>query len=93
MKKYVNGQYLEMTTEELAALQATAEEAERRYWQNTPYDDAVNAEIRKGYSGSQEFAILRQKEEKPEEYEAYYAFCESCKEYVKDQIAKFSGET
>lgn len=89
MKKYVNGQYLEMTTEELAALQTAAAEVERRYWQNVPYDEAVNAEIRKGYSDSQEFAILRQKEEKPEEYEVYYTFCENCKALVKEQKSKY----
>ena len=32
---------------------------------------------------SQEFAILRQKDEKPEEYNAYYAYCEACKVFVK----------
>ena len=32
---------------------------------------------------SQEFAILRQKDEKPEEYNAYYAYCEECKDFVK----------
>jgi hypothetical protein len=49
----------------------------------TPYDDAVDAEIRKRYSISQEFAILRQRDEKLEEYAAYYAYCEECKAYVK----------
>ena len=51
----------------------------------TPYDEAVNAEIRKRYTGSQEFAILRQKDEKPQEYQEYYKYCEDCKEYVKSK--------
>ena len=28
-------------------------------------------------------ALLPMKDEKPEEYAAYYAFCEECKAYVK----------
>ncbi len=58
---------------------------EAEYWKSIDYDDAVNAEIRKKYSQSQEFAILRQRDEKPEEYEAYYAYCEQCKAFVKTQ--------
>ena len=58
---------------------------ECEYWQSIPYDEAVDAEIRKRYSISQEFAILRQKDEKPEEYAAYYAYCEECKAFVKTQ--------
>lgn len=56
---------------------------EDEYWTNVDYDEAVNSEIRKKYNESQEFAILRQKEEKPEEYIEYYNYCEACKAYVK----------
>lgn len=59
------------------------EDTQHRYWREMPYDELVNAEIRKRYSISQEFAILRQKEEKPEEYAAYFAYCEECKALVK----------
>ena len=59
------------------------EDAHRRYLLEMPYDELVNDLIRKRYSISQEFAILRQKEEKPEEYAAYFAYCEECKELVK----------
>lgn len=83
MKKYVNGEYIEMTAEEIAAMQEEAKRAEAEYWQNVDYSEAVNAEIRKRYSESHEFAILRQKDEKPEEYAEYYAYCEECKAYVK----------
>ena len=85
MKKYVNGKYIEMTAEEIATIQAEAKQAEYEYWQNIPYDEAVDAEIRKRYSVSQEFAILRQKDEKPDEYATYYAYCEQCKELVKSK--------
>jgi beta-galactosidase GanA len=83
MKKYVNGQYIEMTVEEIAAMQAEAERAEREYWQTVPYDEAVNAKIRERYTESQEFAILRQSNAKPAEYAEYYAYCEECKAFVK----------
>ena len=88
MKKYVNGQYIALTAEEIAAMQAEAEQAEREYWRSADYGEAVDAEIRKRYSVSQEFAILRQREEKGEEYAAYYAYCEQCKAYVKEKMAE-----
>ena len=73
----------DLTPEEIEQLNAQQIEQERQYWLNTPYDDAVNNEIRKKYSESQEFAILRQENTKPEEYEVYFAYCEECKTYVK----------
>ena len=85
MKKWVNGDYVEMTEEELAQMNAQAEQAEREYWATISYEDAVNDKIREKYSASQEFAILRQKEEKPQEYNEYYAYCEQCKAYVKEK--------
>lgn len=80
---YENGIYRDMTPEEIASIETANQEAERQYWQTIPYDEAVNAEIRKRYTESQEFAILRQVNTKPEEYEAYFAYCEECKTYVK----------
>lgn len=85
MKKYVNGQYIELTQEEILQMKAEQEQAEREYWESISYDEAVNAEIRKKYTESQEFAILRQKDEKPDEYASYYAYCEQCKALVKDK--------
>ena len=80
-----NGTVREMTPEEVAECEAQVQAAEREYWLNTPYKVAVNNEIRKQYDESDEFAILRQKDEKPEEYAEYYAYCENCKAYVKDK--------
>lgn len=85
MKKYVNGKYIEFTPEELAALQAEQEAAERQYWASVNYAEAVNEKIRERYSISDEFAILRQKDEKPEEYATYFAYCEECKAFVKQK--------
>ena len=85
MRIYINGEYRDMTPEEIADRQEKAEQVEREYWTTISYDEAVNAEIRKHYTESQEFAILRQRDEKPEEYAIYYAYCEDCKAYVKKQ--------
>ena len=87
MKKCVNGQYIELTAEEIAAMQADKERLDAEYWASVDYGDAVNAKIRERYSESQEFAVLRQKEEKPEEYQEYFAYCEACKDFVKTKKA------
>lgn len=60
---------------------------EVEYWQSMSYEEAVNNEIRKRYSESQEFAILRQRDAKPSEYQEYYDYCEECKVYVKEKKA------
>lgn len=74
--------YRDMTEEEIAEL----DNVELEYWKNVDYEEAVDNEIRKKYSASAEFAILRQKEEKPDEYASYYAYCEECKSFVKGMI-------
>lgn len=85
MKKIINGKLVEMTPSEIAEMQKAQEEQEKAYWTNISYEDAVNTEIRKQYTESAEFAILRQKDEKPEEYAKYYSYCEECKAYVKEK--------
>lgn len=50
------------------------------------YPSLVSAMIRERYSIDDEMAILRQKETKPEEWEAYNAFCEDCKAKAKREI-------
>ena len=47
------------------------------------YENAVNTLIREKYTLSQELAILRQRDSKPEEYAAYNAYCEDCKAQAK----------
>lgn len=90
MKKYVNGKYIELTAEEITAMQAEAERAEAEYWQSVSYAEAVNAKIRERYSQSDEFGLLRQMLKKPDEFAKYFAFCEECKAFVKEQMAKYS---
>lgn len=50
------------------------------------YGNQVNDLIRRRYSLSEELAILRQKGEKPDEYRAYFAFCEECKANAKLEV-------
>ena len=83
MRIYENGKYRDLTAEEIAEMEAANAQAEKEYWQSIPYDEAVDAEIRKLYTISQEFAVLRQRDEKPDEYAAYFAYCEECKAFVK----------
>lgn len=50
------------------------------------YGNQVNDLIRRRYSLSEELAILRQKDEKPDEYRTYFAFCEECKAKAKAEV-------
>ena len=50
------------------------------------YPNLVSRLIRERYSVDDEMAILRQRDTKPEEYEAYNAFCEECKARAKAEI-------
>lgn len=47
------------------------------------YERAVVSKIRAHYTQDQELAILRQRDEKRDEYDEYYAFCEACKQAAK----------
>lgn len=47
------------------------------------YEKKVEKLIREKYSISQELAILRQKETKPEEFDEYNAYAEECKTKAK----------
>jgi hypothetical protein len=89
MRIYENGIYRDLTEEEIKQMEQATAEAEAEYWKYINYDEAVNTEIRKQYSESSEFAILRQKDEKPEEYKTYYDYCEQCKTYAKEMIEKY----
>ena len=91
MKINENGIVRDMTDEESAMVRAENERVEREYWSMVSYGDAVDAEIRRRYSVSEEFSILRQRDEKPEEYSAYYVYCEECKVRVKEMMAKYGN--
>ena len=93
--KYVNGKPVELTTEEIAKLQAEAEAAEREYWQSISYDDAVNAEIRKRYPQQDVEAILNnylafpENPEYVEEFRQLQQYRVECKSYAKEMKAKY----
>mgnify|MGYP000316815194 CR=1 FL=1 len=50
------------------------------------YDELVDQKIRTKYTVSQELAILRQRDTKPDEYNEYFNFCEECKRQAKEEI-------
>lgn len=49
-----------------------------------PYDKKVVDLIRERYSVDDEFAIQRQKDTKPIEFENYFNYCEECKLKAKE---------
>lgn len=55
---------------------------------STTADEIINALIRTKYGVSEEFAILRQRDTKAEEFASYNAFCESCKTLGKKIFEK-----
>ena len=56
------------------------------------YDEEVNRRIRRKYSESNELAILRQRDVKPEEYAVYNNYCEECKVEARDYKAEYIRE-
>lgn len=50
------------------------------------YEDKVDSLIRNRYSLSEELGILRQKDTKKAEYDAYFAYCEQCKAEGKEWL-------
>lgn len=62
----------------------TAEELAERKQQK--YENRVVELLRKKYSLNQELAILRQRDNKQEEYAAYNAYAEECKATAKAEI-------
>jgi hypothetical protein len=50
------------------------------------YEQKVNCLIREKYSIDAEFAILRQRDTKPEEFAAYNEYVEQCKAAIKAEM-------
>ena len=63
----------------LALKNQTADEA---------YAAVVNGLIRRRYSLSAELAVLRQREEKKEEFDAFHAYAEVCKAEARALLAE-----
>ena len=55
------------------------------------YSSLVSEMIRKRYSLDAELAILRQRDEKPEEFAEYHAFAEACKRDAREALGMEGG--
>ena len=59
-------------------------QAERELAKKNQYENLIVSKIRQKYSINQELAILRQRDTKPEEYQEYFDYVESCKLQAKE---------
>lgn len=59
----------------------------------TNYNEEVNSMIRQRYSLSEELAIIRQRDSKPDEFEAYNEYAEYCKVEVKNRKHENNNNT
>lgn len=83
MKIWDNNFARDATPEEEEKILADQENDHLAAYKNSSYNDFVVAEIRKRYTLDQELAIKRQEHTKPDEYKAYFDYCEECKTFVK----------
>lgn len=80
--------YVEDLYQKLLAMLPKQEQAEpeTEMAQTLSYDELVDSKIRARYTVSQEFAILRQRDTKPDEFAEYNAYCEQCKAEAKAEL-------
>lgn len=71
MTKWLNGQIVEMSDTEIEELECSSF--------SLTYEQRIVSRIRQKYSVDDEFAILRQRDSKPEEFSAYNEFVEKIK--------------
>ena len=71
MKKWLNGEMVEMTEQEIAEINEPA--------LSFAYEQRIVLRIREKYSVDDELAILRQRDTKPDEFAAYNDFVEGIK--------------
>ena len=71
MKKWLNGEMVEMTEKEIAEINEPA--------LSFTYEQRIVLRIRDKYSVDDELAILRQRDTKPDEFAAYNDFVEGIK--------------
>lgn len=57
------------------------------------YPELVGELVRKRYSVNAELAILRQRDEKPEEFAAYNAYAEECKKEAREILGMHEENT
>ena len=91
----ISAERKETRTREVPVMQAVTRDAtpeeesayaeeKKKYFPEKSYEQLVSEYIREKYSIDDEFAILRQKDEKPEEYAVYYAYAEECKARARE---------
>lgn len=56
------------------------------------YEVRLEELIRQKYTSSQEFAILRQRDYKPDEFNAYWEYAEKCKVQAKAEVLGIKSE-
>ena len=61
-------------------------EKDPKAWQEF-YESEIVRLIRRRYNVNQELSILRQRDEKPEEFAEYSRYVEECKASVKEKLA------
>ena len=71
MKKWLNGEMVEMTEKEIAEITEPA--------LSLAYEQRIVLRIREKYSVDDELAILRQRDSKPDEFNTYNEFVERIK--------------
>lgn len=95
MKILEGKSYRELTPEEIAQLQAEAEQRERECWQSISYDDAVHDLVRNRYSQQAVEAILNnyiafpENPEYVEEFRQLQQYRVECKAYVKKKKEEY----
>jgi hypothetical protein len=65
-------------------------EADPSSWEEY-YGNLILRKIRRRYSASQEFSILRQRDKKPDEFAEYDRYVEECKREVKSSLGIADG--
>ena len=60
-------------------------EVDPKAWEKC-YENLIVKKIRQRYSINEELAILRQRDEKPEEFKEYHDFVEVCKADAKAEL-------
>lgn len=87
---YLNGEPLDPPIEEHAwdfeEVSPEQLEEERRESLRPEYEKLVDKYIREKYSMSDEFAIQRQRDTKPEAFDEYFSYCEECKRKAKNKL-------
>lgn len=86
LSTYQNGQVNNPTTEEKRAFEEKTNADNFTISDQQKYEDRVVELIRRKYSLSQELAILRQRDTKPEEFAEYNSYVEECKTIAKQEI-------